>query len=223
MLFNNEIYGLTKGQYSPTSKVGTQSPSTPTGSLEAPVNACSFALGAGGCFVARSVDTLQKHLQETLVQARGHRGASFVEIMQNCIVYNDNVFGHFTDKSVQADAQIHVEHGKPLIFGKNRDKGLRLNMKTITLEAVTLGEDGVGEDDLVVHDKGNLRLAQMLAAMEPPHLPVAMGVLYDNPAPTYEGLVYEQNRAALDRHGVDETSRADLNALMRSGHTWNVD
>lgn len=222
LLFNNEIYGLTKGQYSPTSHPGTRSPSTPTGSVEAPVNACAYALGSGARFVARSVDTLQKQLPDVLKRARAHQGASFVEIMQNCIVYNDNVFGHFTDKSVQADAQVHVEHGKPLLFGKERDKGLRLNPKTIELEVVTVGEHGVSEEEVLVHDETNLRLAQMLAAMEPPHLPVAMGVIYNNPAPSYESLVHQQRREARDKQGLADGELPDINALLRGGHTWTV-
>lgn len=222
LLFNNEIYGLTKGQYSPTSRTGTQSPSTPGGSVEAPANACVFALGAGARFVARSVDTQQKHLPGVLRRAHDHVGASFVEIMQNCIVYNDNVFGHFTDKQVQDDAQIHLEHGQPLVFGKDRDKGLRLDPRTISLEVVHLGEDGVREEDVLVHDETNPRLAQMLAAMEPPVYPVAMGVLYCNPAPSYERLVHEQEDAARSRNGLGGGGTADINAMLRQGHTWNV-
>ena len=221
LLFNNEIYGLTKGQYSPTSQAGTQSPSTPTGSLDAPVNACAYALGSGARFVARSVDTLQKQLPEALKRAQAHQGASFVEIMQNCIVYNDGVFGHFTDKKVQADAQIHLEHGQPMIFGKDRDKGVRLNPKTIELEVVTLGEDGGSEDDILVHDETNLRLAQMLAAMEPP-MPVAMGVLYCNPAQSYERQVHDQIEATRTRQGLGEGEKPTIDALLKSGHTWTI-
>ncbi|RDD62709.1 2-oxoacid:ferredoxin oxidoreductase subunit beta [Ferruginivarius sediminum] len=223
LLFNNEIYGLTKGQYSPTSHAGTRSPSTPTGSVEAPVNACAFALGSGARFVARSVDTLQKQLPDVLKRAQAYEGASFVEILQNCIVYNDGVFGHFTDKATQADAQVHVVHGEPLIFGKNRDKGLRLNPKTIELEVVTVGEGGVGEDEVLVHDETNLRLAQMLAAMEPPHLPVAMGVIYNDPAPSYETLVHQQRREVREKNGLKDGQLPDINELLRGGYTWTVE
>jgi 2-oxoglutarate ferredoxin oxidoreductase subunit beta len=117
LLFNNEIYGLTKGQYSPTSRAGTVSPSTPHGSFETPMSPGALALGAGARFVARSVDTMQKHLVETLTRAHGHRGTSFVEIFQNCLVFNDGVFSDFTEKSVASDNQIHLEHGRPLMFG----------------------------------------------------------------------------------------------------------
>ena len=218
LLFNNEIYGLTKGQYSPTSRVGTRSPSTPLGSVDNPVSAVGFALGAGARFVARSVDTLQKHLPVVLKRANEHKGASFVEIFQNCIVYNNGVFAHFTDKEVAADTQLHVEHGKPLIFGKDGNKGLRLKPGLLEIEVVTLGENGVGEADILVHDETNRTLATMLAAMQPPHFPVALGVIYCNPAPTYESAVaaqIEQVRAKVPK--------GDLNALLHSGHTWTVD
>ncbi|MGD8867726.1 MAG: 2-oxoacid:ferredoxin oxidoreductase subunit beta, partial [Gemmatimonadales bacterium] len=142
-LFNNEIYGLTKGQYSPTSRQGTLSPSSPMGSLERPLSACSLALGAGARFVARSVDTLQKHLVEVLKRAHQHHGTSFTEIFQNCIVFNDGAFADFTDRSIAVDRQIHVEHGQPLIFGAEKDKGLRLKPGTLQLEVVTIGDGGV--------------------------------------------------------------------------------
>ncbi|MCH7889567.1 MAG: 2-oxoacid:ferredoxin oxidoreductase subunit beta [Proteobacteria bacterium] len=218
LLFNNEVYGLTKGQYSPTSRMGTRSPSTPQGSVENPVSAAAFALGSGGRFVARSVDTLRDHLPEVLKRAHAHRGASFVEIFQNCLVYNDGVFADFTAKEVAADAQIHVAHGRPLVFGADRGRGLRLNPGAIELEAVTIGEDGVREADVLVHDETNRTLATMLAAMEPPHLPVALGVLYCDPAPSYERSVMAQIDEATSR-----LPNGDLNALLRQGHTWRVE
>ncbi len=214
LLFNNEIYGLTKGQYSPTSRVGTRSPSTPTGSVEHPVSAAAFALGAGAHFVARSVDTMQKHLAEVLKRAHAHRGASFVEIFQNCIVYNDGVFSDFTEKDVADDAQIHVEHGRPLVFGEGKTRGLRLDPGALTLETVTIGTDGVSEADLVVHDETNRTLATMLAALE---MPVALGVLYCDPAPSYETSI----RARIDEAKAHHPG-GDLNALLRRGHTWTV-
>src|SRR5436190_8792318 len=172
LLFNNEIYGLTKGQYSPTSRRGTRSPSTPLGSIENPVSACAFALGAGARFVARSIDTLQAHLIATLKRAHAHRGASFLEILQNCVVFNDAVFEHITGKEFAADAQVLVEHGKPLVFGKNKEKALRLKPGSLTLEVV----DATAAD-ILVHDETNRPLAQLLATLEPP-FPTAMGVLY---------------------------------------------
>jgi len=223
LLFNNEIYGLTKGQYSPTSHPGTRSPSSPEGSVETPAHACSFALGSGARFVARTVDTQQKQMPGILKRAHEHRGASFVEVIQNCIVYNDNVFADFTDRGVQEDAQVHLEHGRPLVFGKARDKGLRLNPRTIELEVVSLGEDGVSEADLTVHDETNLRLAQMLAEMEPPTHPVAMGVIYCRDDDSFERRVHAQNQAIREKHGIAAGEKADINALLHLGHTWVVE
>ncbi|MFQ5955222.1 MAG: 2-oxoacid:ferredoxin oxidoreductase subunit beta [Kiloniellales bacterium] len=218
LLFNNETYGLTKGQYSPTSRIGTRSPSTPLGSVENPASPAAVALGAGGRFVARAVDVQQQHLPEVLKRAHAHRGTSFVEIFQNCIVYNDAVFSDFTDKAVATDAQIHVEHGKPLVFGEKRDKGLRVRPGSLHLEVVRLGQDGVAVDDLLVHDETDRILATALAAMAPPDLPMALGVLCCQPAPSFDSLVSAQTDEA-------KASRpeADLNALLRRGPTWTVD
>ncbi len=221
LLFNNEIYGLTKGQYSPTSHSGTRSPSSPTGSLEQPVSASLFALGAGARFVARAVDTAQAYLPGILKRAHAHRGASMVEIFQNCIVYNDGVHAAFTERDIAADTQVLVEHGKPLVFGANRDKGLRLRPESLALEAVVLGENGVSDADLVVHDETNRELAGMLAAMEPPAMPVALGVLYCNPAQSYDRSVAEQIKAAKAR-GAKAGKPAGVNAILRAGNTWTV-
>jgi len=207
ILFNNEIYGLTKGQYSPTSRRGTRSPSTPQGSIEYPVSACGFALGAGARFVARSIDTQQAHLIGVLKRAHAHTGASFVEILQNCVVFNDAVFDHITGKEVASEAQILVEHGKPLVFGKTKDKGLRLKPGKIELEIAPAGAD------TLVHDETSRPLAQLLAALEPP-LPTAMGVLYCNPTESYEHDVYAQQGAAA--------GKGDLDALLNSERTWEV-
>lgn len=215
LLFNNEIYGLTKGQYSPTSRPGTRSPSTPQGSVDSPVSAALFALGAGARFVARSIDTLQKHMPPTLKRAYEHKGASFVEIFQNCIVYNDGVFGRFTERDIADDNQVHVEHGKPLIFGKEQNKGLRVKPGTFELEVVTIGENGISADDILVHNEKDKILATMLAAMEPPAFPVAIGVLYCDPAAEYVENAHAQNVAARKKP-------ADMNALLRSGHTWTI-
>ena len=212
LLFNNEIYGLTKGQYSPTSRRGTRSPSTPQGSIEYPVQACSFALGAGARFVARSIDTLQPHLVGVLKGAHAHRGASFVEIIQNCVVFNDGVFDNFTAKDAAPDAQLHVEHGKPLLFGKKKEKALRLKPGKLELEVVSADSDGV-----LVHDETNRALGQLLAALEPPAFPVAIGVIYRNPLPPYEKEVYAQAQDA----GLG-TKPADLETLIRGERTWVV-
>jgi 2-oxoglutarate ferredoxin oxidoreductase subunit beta len=217
LLFNNEIYGLTKGQYSPTSRAGTRSPSTPGGSVETPVSAAAFALGAGARFVARSIDTMAAHLVDVLKRARTHEGASFVEIFQNCIVYNDDVFGSFTAKDVAADMQLHVNHGQPLIFGKDKTRGLRLKPNTLELEIVNLGDDGASEKDVLVHDETNKALASMLAAMQPPAFPVALGVLYCDPEASFDARLASQSTTS-----ARTPSSSDLNQLLRRGHTWTV-
>ena len=219
LLFNNEIYGLTKGQYSPTSRLGTRSPSTPHGSIDSPVDALSFALGVNARFVARGIDRRQDHLPGLLARAHAHKGCSFVEIIQNCIVYNDGVFEHFTEKAVTADMQLEAEHGQPLIFGKNREKGLRLNRQTLELEVATLGEDGFSEDDVIVHDETNRTIGGALARMKPPDFPVAIGVLYCAPAEmSYERAVLAQNRAIADK----APAAGDMNTLLHRGSTWEV-
>ena len=218
LLFNNEIYGLTKGQYSPTSKPGTRSPSTPYGSVDNPLSAASFALGVGARFVARSADTLQKHMPGVLKRAHEHRGASFVEIFQNCIVYNDGAFKHFMERASAADTQLHVEHGEPLLFGEDKSKGLRLKSTSLELEVVTVGDGGVSADEVLVHDETNHALASLLASLQPPLFPVALGVLYCNPGPTYDAQVHDQ----VDAAKADAKGPASIEALLHSGHTWTV-
>ncbi|MBL6690542.1 MAG: 2-oxoacid:ferredoxin oxidoreductase subunit beta [Pseudomonadales bacterium] len=218
LLFNNEIYGLTKGQYSPTSKVGTKSPSTPDGSVDMPLRPCVFALGAGARFVARTIDTEAKHMGPVLKRAHAHRGTSFVEIYQNCPVYNDGIFDQIKEKKTAADTRLVLEHGKPLTFGAENEKGIRLNAQTLMLEVVTIGEDGVTEDDIVVHDETNKILAQMLAGLKLPDFPEPIGVLYcEATAPSYTDDVYQQRIVVKEQKG-----EPDLNALLRTGHTWTV-
>ncbi len=217
LLFNNEIYGLTKGQYSPTSRLGTRSPSTPTGSIDNPLSPTEFALGAGARFVARGIDTQQKYLPDLFKRAHAHAGASFVEIFQNCIVYNDGVFTEFTDKAAAEDHQIHVEHGKPLRFGKDGAKGLRVKPGSFDLEIVTPSENGVTDADILLHDETSHTLANLLAAMQPPHFPMAIGVLYCNPIESYTARISQQIEEAKAKAPL-----GDLNALLQSGHTWRV-
>jgi 2-oxoglutarate ferredoxin oxidoreductase subunit beta len=219
LLFNNEIYGLTKGQYSPTSKLGTRSPSTPLGSVDNPVSALSFAMGASARFIARGIDRDQKRLPSIFARAHAHRGCSFVEVIQNCIVYNDGVFEHFTEKDVAPDNQVWCEHGQPLRFGKENEKGLRFDPKSFSLEVVTIGKDGVTEDDIQIHDETNRTLGVMLAAMEPPTFPIAIGVIYCDPRPSYEGAVWAQNEQAKGRL---DGKKPTIDALLRAGHTWTV-
>ncbi len=217
MLFNNEIYGLTKGQYSPTSQPGLITPSTPMGSIDAPLSPCLFALGAGARFIARGIDTSLKELPGILVRAREHRGASFVEIYQNCIVYNDNVYGHFTDKKTAKDTQLYVRHGEKMIFGKDVKKGISFNGEKFILEVVTIGEGGITEDDILVHDETSRHMAFMLCELEAPDFPAICGVIYCNPAESYDRAVQNQVEQAK------KAKKADLNALLRKGRTWTVE
>jgi len=215
LLFNNEIYGLTKGQASPTSRRGTRSPSTPRGSIDPALIPAAFALGAGARFVARSIDTLQPHLVEVLKRAHAHQGASFVEIFQNCVVFNDGVFDDFATRETSAANQLHVEHGKPLVFGAERNRGIRLKPGTMDLEVVTLG-DGIAESDLLVHDQTSRPLAMMLAGLHPPEFPMALGVLYEDPAPSYERELHGQiaQEKAAGKGGLRE-------AILGS-NTWTI-
>ncbi len=217
LLFNNEIYGLTKGQYSPTSRQGTKSPSSPYGSVEGAVSACRFALGAGARFVARAIDTDQKNMPDVFRRAHENKGASFVEIFQNCLVYNDQVFGEFADRSVAKEMQVHAEHGEPLIYGSDNDKGLIFNTKKMCIETATIGENGVTEKDILVHDETNLSLANMLVALEPPQMPVVVGIIYANPAATFEEQIFGQ---AEERKAI--VGKGDLKAIMSAGRTWTV-
>ncbi len=218
LLFNNEIYGLTKGQYSPTSEVGTRSPSTPDGSLDSPLRPCTFALGAGARFVARTIDTEAKQMTPVLLRAHEHQGASFVEIYQNCPVYNDGIFDYIKDKKNAAETRLYLEHGKPLIFGAESNKGIRMNPALSRLEVVTIGEDGVAVEDLVVHDETNKMLAHLLAELKYPEFPEPVGVLYCDPDQPYDLQVYLQREAVRKIKGT-----ADMNSLLRSGHTWTVE
>ena len=217
ILFNNEIYGLTKGQYSPTSKLGTRSPSTPLGSVDSPVSATKYALGCGARFVARSFDT-HKNLPAVLQRAHEHRGASFVEIYQNCIVYNDGVFDAFTQKAAAKSQQLNLEHGKPMIYGDDNEKGIVLNPMTLRLEAATIGENGVTEANVLVHDETNRALASMLVELDSPDYPHPMGVIYCDPAPTYEAAVNEQIKDAIEKGPAP-----DINGLLRAAPTWTVE
>lgn len=216
LLFNNEIYGLTKGQYSPTSKVGTRSPSTPEGSVDEPLSPCAIALGAGARFVARSIDTEMKHLSAVIKEGYAHKGASLTEILQNCPIYNDGIFENIKDKKIAADFRIEIKHGEPLLFGKELNKGIRLNPATLSLEVVTVGSDCKLED-VLIHDQTNLILAQLVGAMGGPDFPVAVGIIYHKPGHAYvEDL-------STQRIKLRETkAKGNLDDLLTSGHTWQV-
>jgi len=215
LLFNNEIYGLTKGQASPTSRRGTRSPSTPLGSIDPALTPATFALGAGARFVARAIDTQQANLVEILKRAHAHQGTAFVEIYQNCVVFNDAVFEDFTARDVAPDRQLMVEHGRPMLFGRDHNHGIRMRPGTLSLEVVTLGEHGIAESDVLVHDQTNRLMAQMLTALRPPEFPVALGVLYDDPAPSYE--------VELGRLLARDPAKGSLDSLLRGAQTWTVE
>ncbi len=215
LLFNNEIYGLTKGQFSPTSRLGTISPTSPKGSLDHPVNAVRFALGAGARLVARSVDIAQTHLFETLKRSHAHNGSSFVEILQNCFVFNKDIFDDIADKKTAADRQLVLKHGAPMIFGKERNKGLMLNVETLALDVVTIGENSVEESDILVHDETNPVVANFLAALPHDTHPVPMGVIYCDPAATFA------QKAGFEPVAHDKVIER-MNERLRDGHTWTV-
>ena len=215
MLFNNEIYGLTKGQYSPTSRVGTTSPSTPYGSVDRPATPCAFALGSGARFVARGFD-VSKNLPEVLKAAHAHRGAAFIEIFQNCIVYNKDVFEDFAAPKGAEDHQLWLRHGEPMLFAKGT-KGIALDVDALTLKVVDVVEDDWKSAGVIVHDVTNRSVAHMLVEMRFGEFPMALGVLYDDPRPTFNDAVIAQNVSA------SAGKTADLGKLLVKGQTWTVE
>jgi 2-oxoglutarate ferredoxin oxidoreductase subunit beta len=216
LLFNNRIYGLTKGQYSPTSEVGKKTKSTPFGSVDRPFNPLSVAIGSRASLVARTVDVYAPHLKDVLRRAAQHTGTSFVEIFQNCNIFNDGAFESFREKELRDDNVLHLKHGEPLIFGKARDKGIRMK-GLFQPEVVTLG-NGVTESDLIVHDEqAPAAYAFMLAQMEAPAFPTPIGVLRAIQAPTLEGAMHEQIDQVVAKRGP-----GDLRALIYGGDTWDV-
>ena len=218
ILFNNRIYGLTKGQYSPTSELNKKTKSSPMGSVDQPINPLRIAIASEATFVARSIDIDTKHLAETLDKAARHKGVSFVEVYQNCNVFNDGAYVNFTDRSVRDDRVLYLEDGKPMVFGKERDRGLRIDLDTMRLEACKIGEDGVDEDDLVVHETGaeSPMKAYLLTELNYPN-PVPVGVFRDVSRPTYDDLVHQQISDAKSLLGD-----GDLEKLFNTGETWNV-
>ena len=217
VLFNNRIYGLTKGQYSPTSPLGKVTKSTPMGSVDNPLYPLSIAIGCEGTFVARSVDMHIKHLSKVLRRAAEHRGTAFVEVYQNCNVFNDGAFRYATDRATKAETTLELEHGKPLIFGKDRDKGIRLN--GMVPEIVELG-NGVTEDDLLFHDEkaSEPTLAYLLSRMRYPEFPEPIGVFRAVDRPLYDVRMNEQIDEAVTKRG-----KGELEGLFNSGDTWTVE
>jgi 2-oxoglutarate ferredoxin oxidoreductase subunit beta len=214
LLFNNRIYGLTKGQYSPTSEVSKKTKSSPFGSIDSPFNPLHVALGADASFVARSIDVEPVHLRSVLARAAAHKGTALVEILQNCNVFNDGAFEHLTEKSVKDTMLLRLEHGKPLTFAKGT-KGIRLvNMKP---EIVTLGENGITEKDLLVHDeKASPSLSFLISELVSPHFPTPIGVFRAVERPVHHEMDQAQSAKAL------ATGGGDLEKLLNSGDTWVV-
>ena len=218
MLFNNEIYGLTKGQYSPTSRVGTNSPSTPYGSVDRPATPCAFALGSGARFVARGFD-VSKNLPEVLKAAHAHRGAAFIEIFQNCIVYNKDVFEDFAAPKGADGHQLWLRNGEPMLFGSEKSggtKGIALDNVGLTLKVVDVVDGDWQSAGVIVHDVTNRSLAHMLVEMPFGEFPMALGVLYDDPRPTFNDAVIAQNESA------SSGKSPDLGKLLAKGQTWTV-
>ncbi len=218
LLLNNKIYGLTKGQYSPTSEVGKRTKSTPMGSIDYPVNPMTFAMGAGCGFLARGIDIDVKGLDRLMQEAAGHRGTSFIEIYQDCNIFNHQAWFYASQKDSRPETTIELTHGAPLIFGADRDKGLRRAAGRMALEVVQLGA-GVSEDDLVVHDETDPGLAFLLASCRYPAFPEPLGIIYrDASHETYDALAEAQMVEARERAGA-----VDLASLVHAGDTWTVD
>lgn len=216
LLFNNRIYGLTKGQYSPTSPLGKKTKSTPMGSVDYPLHPLSVAIGAEATFVARSIDVNVKHLEYVLERAAKHKGTAFVEIYQNCNIFNDMAFEYATGKETKDDTTLYLEHGKPLLFGKEKKKGIRLH--AMDPEIVEIGPE-MKEDDLLFHDERQAEpsLAYLLSRMHYPEFPEPMGVFRCVERPTYEEMVVGQVRDAAKTKGM-----GSLEELYDDGETWVV-
>ena len=220
LLFNNQIYGLTKGQYSPTSEENKITKSTPFGSIDHPFNPLALAMGADASFIARTMDRDPKHLQSMLLRAQAHKGASFLEIYQNCNIFNDGAFEVFTEKGSKPEEVLFLEQGKPLIFGANQNKGIKLDgFKPVIVE---LGEGGTTADDLWIHDDKDFYKAQILVRMfdDPKlvgHLPRPFGVFYETDRACYEDGMAMQIDDIIAKKG-----KGDLDKLLRGNETWTI-
>ncbi|MFC3097643.1 2-oxoacid:ferredoxin oxidoreductase subunit beta [Alteraurantiacibacter palmitatis] len=215
MLFNNEIYGLTKGQYSPTSRIGTKSPSTPIGSVDRPANPCAFALGVGARFVARGFD-VSKNLPDVLKAAHAHQGAAFIEIFQNCIVYNKDVFNDFAAPKGAEDRQLWLADGEPMLFAGGT-KGIALDRDLLELKVVDVVDGDWQAAGVLVHNVRNRSIAHMLVELPFGPFPMALGVIYDDPRPTFEEAV------ADERARASEGKVPSLAKLLAKGQTWTVE
>lgn len=218
LLFNNQIYGLTKGQYSPTSEENKITKSTPMGSIDHPFNPGALALGADASFVARTMDRDPKHLQSMLLRANQHKGTSFLEIYQNCNIFNDGAFEIFTEKGTKPQETVFLEHGKPLVFGAGNDKGIKLDgFKPVVVDF----NNGASADDCWVHDEKDIYKAQILTRIfDNPcadgHLPRPFGVFYQNDRMCYEDAMEMQLQEAKAK------KPADLDKLLRGNEVWEI-
>jgi len=217
IIFNNEIYGLTKGQYSPTSKLGAKTKTSPYGTIENPFHPGELVIGSQGKFFARSVDNNIKLNQEIFLEAEKHKGTSVVEILQNCVIYNDKTHAVISDKKFKDDRQLVLRHGEKMIFGSERNKGIVLD--GLKLKVVEIGKDGYTEDDILVHDakEPNPGIHQMLANMRYPEYPVAVGVIRNVESGTYERKMEEQIKQVQE-----ESDYKCVDDLLNSGSTWEV-
>lgn len=217
LLFNNRIYGLTKGQYSPTSELGKRTKSSPLGTVEQPINPICLALAAEATFVGRTLDADPKHLQAVLKRAAAHDGSAFVEVFQNCNIFNDGAFEDFAARPVREDQTVALAHGEPMVFGKERNRGLRLN--NMEPEVVELG-NGVTEKDLLVHDERceSATLAYLLSQLEYPEYPVPLGLFRCIERPTYGSMLEDQVNSETSKEGA-----GDLEKLLDAGDTWLVE
>lgn len=217
ILFNNEIYGLTKGQYSPTSKLGAVTKTSPYGTIEQPFHPGELVIGAQGKFFARSIDTNVKLSKDIFVEAALHKGTSVVEVLQNCVIYNDKTHAYITDKEHKLDRQLILKHGEKMIFGTNNDKGIVLD--GLKLKVVEIGKNGYTEDDILVHDAymENPGIHLMLANMRAPDYPVALGVIRSVKGNTYETEAQKQMEEIKQQSPIK-----CMDDLLRSGSTWEV-
>ncbi|MCF6169560.1 MAG: 2-oxoacid:ferredoxin oxidoreductase subunit beta [Bacteroidales bacterium] len=218
LLFNNKIYGLTKGQYSPTTPQGSKTKTSPQGTFESPFNPGELVIGARGKFFARVVDTNMKMMSQVFTEAAKHKGASIVEILANCVIFNNKIHGLITGRETKNDNQLFLEAGKPMIFRQERDKGLVL--RGTQLEVVTIGENGITEDDILVHDPTNPDpgIQMMLANMKAPDFPVALGVIRSVKSQPLEEAIW-----ASVKHEKEVSPLKSVDDLLHTGNTWEID
>jgi 2-oxoglutarate ferredoxin oxidoreductase subunit beta len=217
MLFNNKIYGLTKGQYSPTTPMGKVTKTSPHGTFEHPFSVGELAIGAQGTFFARAVDTNPKMMQQVMTEAGKHKGTSLIEILQNCVIFFNKVHADVTSRDTKEDKQLYLQHGKPMIFGKESDKGIVL--RGTKLEVVKIGENGITESDLLVHDANQWEtgIHVLLANMSPPDFPVALGVIR-----SVSDFTYELEMERIMNEERNSSPIKNMDDLLNSGKTWNI-